>query len=397
MPSHPSPYDYYNCGGHSPPPVLQEVSSPCHTSPDPTTENTRGINESSYCDYPTSVSPVQDPQYHTSPFTSTSPSAPPRQFSSSPYLQKYDHYPNPSIPPDDVPCVSHCSCHDCTSSNPPQFQHDGHCDDDYDAPSASYSSPQTTVSSPIYGRPSRGASFSPLPLTHVVPLTMISPVAIYGPDYNPLSSIPSPYSTDSRSPSVISASSTSSMSFQPPSYIPHMSFAELTQGSIPLPNPPEPDPFMLYINSSLPLPPSPPTTAPPLEFTMGYLTETGGTVLLEVPPTPKEPQSTHFCRWCAHPFKRRHDCERHERKHTGALPYHCHGCDEGFIRADARSAHWKHNRDCEWQHDLITNGTTEWEKKCRLLGKRKAGGKQPVQRNAAKDSRKLGRPYSRKR
>ncbi|KAI8062476.1 Krueppel-like factor 5, partial [Gongronella butleri] len=45
------------------------------------------------------------------------------------------------------------------------------------------------------------------------------------------------------------------------------------------------------------------------------------------------------CTACTWVFARKHDLERHTRKHTGKKPYACHACHSCFARSDARRRH----------------------------------------------------------
>ncbi|KAL7747079.1 hypothetical protein RI367_007575 [Sorochytrium milnesiophthora] len=55
--------------------------------------------------------------------------------------------------------------------------------------------------------------------------------------------------------------------------------------------------------------------------------------------TTVEMTKVYSCRLCDKTFRRKADCIRHGRIHTGEKPYKCPGCDESFARQDALKRH----------------------------------------------------------
>lgn len=63
----------------------------------------------------------------------------------------------------------------------------------------------------------------------------------------------------------------------------------------------------------------------------------------------------HQCSACPCKFARARDLTRHFRLHTGERPYECAGCNERFIRVDARKRHWNNRPACHTaHHSLLT-------------------------------------------
>ncbi|EJD42041.1 hypothetical protein AURDEDRAFT_68031, partial [Auricularia subglabra TFB-10046 SS5] len=63
------------------------------------------------------------------------------------------------------------------------------------------------------------------------------------------------------------------------------------------------------------------------------------------------------CISCGAVFRRKHDGQRHLLRHTGDLPFPCHGgCNKHFRRTDGRSRHWATYRECERRHFQFLQG-----------------------------------------
>ncbi|KPV78651.1 uncharacterized protein RHOBADRAFT_51094 [Rhodotorula graminis WP1] len=58
----------------------------------------------------------------------------------------------------------------------------------------------------------------------------------------------------------------------------------------------------------------------------------------------------HRCPTCAKAFARRYDLTRHERLHSGELPFECGKCGKRFPRSDARRRHLLGER-CELEKE----------------------------------------------
>ena len=57
------------------------------------------------------------------------------------------------------------------------------------------------------------------------------------------------------------------------------------------------------------------------------------------------------CPVCTSPHARKADLDRHIRSvHTLEAPYQCLGCNERFVRSDARGLHWKNYPACKAEH-----------------------------------------------
>ncbi|KAI9142109.1 hypothetical protein BKA69DRAFT_1019151, partial [Paraphysoderma sedebokerense] len=53
------------------------------------------------------------------------------------------------------------------------------------------------------------------------------------------------------------------------------------------------------------------------------------------------------CPYCSKLFRRKSDCVRHSRIHTGFRPYQCCQCDASYARQDALLRHYKNNEMCK--------------------------------------------------
>lgn len=69
----------------------------------------------------------------------------------------------------------------------------------------------------------------------------------------------------------------------------------------------------------------------------------------------QQQQHQHQCSACPCKFARARDLTRHFRLHTGERPYECAGCNERFIRVDARKRHWNNRPACHAAHQTLTS------------------------------------------
>ncbi|CCA69336.1 hypothetical protein PIIN_03235 [Serendipita indica DSM 11827] len=84
----------------------------------------------------------------------------------------------------------------------------------------------------------------------------------------------------------------------------------------------------------------------------GYDSQAPVTISLTTPGGSPLTSSGNACDKCPATFQRMTDLKRHIRSvHTNETPYKCLGCDEGFVRSDARLRHWRETPSCQQLHE----------------------------------------------